>query len=73
MHTRVKHKFGLSTHLSHYYFLHPRFKKNRPKTFKEEEAAHTWALSHGLKPEQYYLKKVKRGKRFQIVMHDGKN
>lgn len=50
-----------------------RNRKKRPKTFKTEESAHAWALKHGLKPEQYYLKKVKRNKKFQIVMYNGKD
>ncbi len=68
IHTRVKRRFGLSTHLSHYKFFHTGTKrKNRPKTFKIEEAANEWALKQGLKPEQYFLKKVKKNKKFQIV------
>jgi hypothetical protein len=73
VHTRIKRKFGLSTHLNQYSFFHPGIKKHRPKTFKTEESANAWALNHGLKPEQYYLKQVKKGKKFQIMMQDGKN
>ena len=43
-----------------------RNRKKRPKTFKTEESANLWALNHGLKPEEYYLKKVKKNKKFQI-------
>ena len=67
IHTRVKKRHGLSTHLNHYKFFKPGTKKNRPKTFKTEEDANGWALKQGLKLEQYYLKKVKKNKKFQIV------
>lgn len=74
IHTRAKRKWGLSTHLSQYRFFHPGpDKKNRPKTFKTEEAANAWALKNGLRTEQYNLKKVKRGKKFQIVVYNGKD
>ncbi len=67
IHTRTKRKWGLSTGLSHYRFFHPGpNKKNRPKTFKTEEAAHAWASKHGLNPEQYCLKLVKKDKKFQV-------
>jgi len=69
----MKRKYGLSTHLRHYYSFHPSIKKHRPKTFKTEESANLWASDHGLKPEQYELKKVKHNKRFQIMVKDGKN
>jgi len=74
IHTRLKRKFGLSTGLSHYHFFHPcTNKKNRPKTFKTEESANAWVRKYGLKKEQYYLKKVKRNKKFQVVRYNGKN
>ena len=73
IHTRVKRRFGLSTRFSHYSFFHPHIKKNRPRTFKTEEAANTWALSHSLKEEQYYLKGVKKGKKFQIGVQNGQD
>ena len=72
IHTREKRKFGLSRNKNWYYFFHP-VKRRRPKTFKTEEAANTWASKHGLKQDQYYFKKVKLNKKFQIVMHNGKN
>ncbi len=71
-HTRIKRKYGLSTHLNQYAFFHNR-KRYRPKTFKTEEAAHAWALNNGLKPEEYYLKKVKKNRKFEIVRYNGKN
>ena len=67
VHTKIKRKYGLGTHTNRYDFFHPKKKENRPKTFKTEEAAKAWAKDHGLKPEQYSLKKVKRNKKFQIV------
>lgn len=70
VHTKIKRKYGLSTHLNQYRFFHP-VKKHRPKTFKTEEAAHAWASNNGLKAEQYALKKVKRNKKFQVVMKNG--
>ena len=75
VHTRIKRKFGLSTHKNCYYFFHPALvRRIRPKTFKTEEAANSWALNRGLKPEQYWLKSVKHDKRFQIVvMHNGQD
>lgn len=73
IHTKVKRKYHLSTSVNQYRFFHPGLKKNRPKTFKTEEAANAWALSRGMKPGQYYLKKVKRNKKFQVVVYNGKN
>ena len=58
---------------SHYRFFHPGGVKARPKTFKTEEIANAWALNHGLKEGQYYLKRVKRNKKFQVVGYNGKN
>ena len=72
IHTRKKRRFGLSTHLNHYKFFHSGVKKNRPKTFKTEEAANEWALRNKLKPDEYYLKSVKRNKKFQIEKLDKK-
>ncbi|MBI2208140.1 hypothetical protein HYU50_01470 [Candidatus Woesearchaeota archaeon] len=69
VHTKIKRKFRLSTRFRHSGFFHQAAKKNGPKTFKTESAAHAWASSHGLKPEQYALKSAKRNKRFQIVLH----
>lgn len=67
IHTRTKRKCHLSTHINQYRFFHTKLKKNRPKTFKTEDAANAWALSRGIKLGQYYLKKVKRNKKFQVV------
>ena len=69
VHTNTKRRFRLATHLGHSGFFHPAAKKSRPKTFKTESAAHAWASSNKLKPEQYALKSAKRNKRFQIVLH----
>jgi hypothetical protein len=73
IHTPIKRKYGLATHLGQYRFFHPGVKKNRPRTFKTEEAANKWALEHNLSLEQYYLKKAKRNKKFQIVIKNGQN
>ena len=73
IHTRAKRKYGLSTRYRHYNYFHRIKKKNRPKTFKTEESAHAWASRHNLKPEQYYLRKTKRNKKFQVVMYDRKD
>lgn len=73
VHTRIKRRCGLSTFLNQYKFFHPGVKKHRPKTFKTEEGANEWALNHGLKPGQYYLKKVKRNKKFQVMTQNGKD
>ncbi len=68
IHTRIKRRYGLSTTQRHYPYFHRIRKKHRPKTFKTEEAANAWALKQGLKPNQYYLKNVKRSKKFQIIV-----
>jgi len=74
IHTRRKRKYRLSAHINPYYFFHPNLKnRKRPKTFKTEEAANFWALNHGLKPGEYYLQKVKKNKKFQIVVYNGQN
>ena len=67
IHTRIKRRLGLPTHQNWYNFFHPTLvKRKRLKTFKTEEAANAWALNHGFKPEQYYLKSVKDNKRIQF-------
>ena len=71
--SRVKRRFGLSRTKNHYHFLHQGIKKHRPKTFKTEEKAHDYAKLQNLKPEQYYLKKVKKNKKFEVVIYNGKN
>jgi len=73
IHTRVKRKLGLSTHLRHYLHFHPGIKRNRPKTFTTEESAHTWAAKQNLKPEQYFLKPAKYNKKFMVVVKNGKD
>jgi hypothetical protein len=67
IHTRVKRKFGLSTHLRHYYSFHEKIGANRPKTFSSEELARKWAAQNGLEEGKYSLKKTKLGKRFQVI------
>ena len=67
IHTKVKRKFGLSTHKSQYTFFHKVEKIHRPKSFASEELANKWATEQGLKAGQYTLKKVKHNKRFEIV------
>ena len=64
IHSRIKRKYRLSTHVGQHHFFHPN-KRKRPKTFKTEESAHNWAKEHGI--SNYSLKKVKRDKKFQIV------
>ena len=71
IHTSIKRKYRLSTHINQYRFFHPLQKKPRPKTFKTEESAHIWASKHNLKKDQYTLKKVKKNKKYQIVMNNG--
>ena len=73
IHTRIKRRLGLSTHLRHYLHLHPGIKRNRPKTFTTEESAHTWAAKQNLKPEQYSLKPAKYNKKFMVVVKNGKD
>lgn len=71
VHTKAKRKYRLSTHINQYAFFHPVKKKSRPKTFKTEESAHVWASKNGLKSGQYSLKKVKKNKKFQILVKNG--
>lgn len=66
IHTRQKRKLRM-------HGIRGRNRKSKPKTFKTEESANAWATNHGLKPEQYCLKKVKKNKKFQIVMRNGKD
>ncbi len=66
IHTRAKRKHGLSTMPAHRDFFHP-MARNRPKTFKTEEAAHAWAAKQGMNPGQYVLEKAKRNRKFKIV------
>lgn len=73
IHTNIKRRYGLSTHNNPYDFFHPKEKINRPKTFKTEEAANAWAAKEGLKTGGYSLKKVKKNKKFQIVVAEGKD
>ena len=64
MHTREKRKLGLSRNLSH----KKRIKKNRPKTFKNEESAKKYAESKGIK--SYDLVNLKLGgdqKKLKVV------
>jgi len=73
IHSRLKRRLQLSTGLSHHNFFHPSVAKNRPKTFKTEESAKLWASTRSLKEGQYSLKNVKHGKRFQVVINNGKD
>ncbi|MBI2548769.1 hypothetical protein HYW21_05455 [Candidatus Woesearchaeota archaeon] len=72
IHTLVKRRRGLCTHLGHYFLFHNVGRKTRPKTFSTEEAAHGWARQHDLQEGTYTLKSVKREKRYQVVPF-GKN
>ncbi len=62
IHTRVKRRLGLSTHIRH--LVRPK-RANRPKTFATEDAAKIYAGANGI--AKYSLKSVKKYKRFQIV------
>ena len=73
IHTPVKRRFKLSTHSRHYSFINRVKRKNRPKTFTTEKAAHEYALKNNLKKEEYFLKKTKHNKKFQIVHYNKKN
>jgi len=69
IHSRIKRKFKLSTHVGQHHFFHPS-KRKRAKTFKTEQSAHNWAKEHGISKEKYSLKRVKKDKKFQIVMKE---
>jgi len=75
IHTRIKRRKGLSTHLKHYKNSHSdsAIKSSRPKTFKTEEGAHAWAAKQNLKPEQYSLKTAKYDKKFMVTVKNGKD
>ncbi len=73
MHTRIKRRMGLSTHLKHYRNSNSVIKSSRPKTFNTEESAHTWAAKQNLKPEQYSLKPAKYNKKFMVMVKNGKD
>ncbi len=49
VHTRTKRKFKMSSHTNYKVNVKGPTKKRRPKTFKTEEAANTWAKAQGLK------------------------
>ena len=68
IHTRIKRRRGYGTHLSHRARILGKKRKSRPKTFKTEESAKKYAEMQGIK--DYELKKVKKGKKFQIVSKD---
>ncbi len=71
IHTRMKLSHGLSTHLNPYKFFHSGIKNSRPKTFKTEGDAHKWAAEQGLNQDEYSLKKVKKNKKYQVVVENG--
>lgn len=73
IHTRIKRRLGLSTHLRHHRSSYSVIKKNRPKTFATEETAHTWVAKQNLKPEQYSLKPAKHNKKVMVVVKNGKD
>ncbi|GEM_PF-1957219 len=73
IHTRIKRRLGLSTHLRHYLHFHPGTRRSRPKTFATEETANKWAAEHNLGPEQYFLKPAKNNKKFTVVIKNGQN
>ena len=71
MHTRIKRKRGLNSHFRHRNKLDSKAKSRRPKTFKTEEGARSWAEKNKLKPEQYTIEKTKKNKRFMAVVKQG--
>jgi hypothetical protein len=73
IHTRVKRRRGLSTHLKHYRNSPSVIKSSRPKTFKTEKSANEWTAKQNLKPEQYSLKPAKHNKKFMVVIKNGQN
>jgi hypothetical protein len=68
IHTKVKRKFDLPTHIRQYLFFHPADVDHRPKSFASEELANKWASGQGLKQGEYSLKRVKHNKRFEVVV-----
>ena len=66
VHTRKKRQYDISPHLNGAQFF-TAVKRVRPKTFRTEEAAKTYAKENKLEESAYSLKKVKNNKRFQIV------
>ena len=71
MHTRIKRKRGLTSHLKHNKNSDSMIKINGPKTFKTEEGARSWAEKNKLSPAQYTIEKAKRNKRFMAVVKQG--
>lgn len=64
LHTKRKRRYGLTSNRGFKKtMLNPR--KKRAKTFVSEESADIWAKENNIK--EYSLKKVKKGKRFEIV------
>ena len=68
MHTRIKRKRGLNSHSRHRSRPDSEAKSKRPKTFKTEESAHSWAEKNKLSPAQYTIEKAKKNKRFMAVV-----
>ena len=64
LHTRQKRYLNITSSKQSSKVLKKR-KKKGPRTFKTEEAAKKYAADNGIK--DFTLKKVKHGKRFQIV------
>jgi len=73
MHTRIKRKRGLNSHFRHRSRPESEIKINRPKTFKTEEGAHSWAEKNKLSPAQYTIEKAKKNKRFMAVVKQENN
>jgi len=71
VHSPQKKKFNLGSHPSRTYFFKLKPRARRPKTFSSEEFAHLWAKENNI--NDYELKIVKKGKRFQVVEKNGKN
>ena len=68
MHTRMKRKIGLNSHFRHKIRPDSEAKSKRPKTFKTEDGARSWAEKNKLSPAQYIIEKAKKNKRFMAVV-----
>ncbi len=73
VHTRIKRKLGISTHTGTRLRLYN--KKNKPKTFRNEEQAKIWAANNGIKTfELINLRnKLSKSKKIKIIVLDNEN
>lgn len=67
VHTRVKRRLRIRSNLDGNKILKKKEKNSKPKTFPNTESAHNWAAKENLISDSYFLKSVKRNKRFEIV------